>query len=141
MNNSPSPIKHLRQALLVLATFLLAGSAHAEWVSVGRNENFRIYLDQQLIRRDGDLAQTWQMMDFTAAQWEDPQTVVWSIKTLVEYDCSQPRFRNLGGEAYSEQMGVGKLVASEQIATPAWEGVEPNSAADQIRLLACGKKK
>lgn len=85
--------------------------------------------------------QIWQLMDFTAAQWADPQTVVWSIRTLAEYDCKEARFRSLVSEAYSEQMGIGKLVAKEQPAEPQWERIEgPAATPDKIRLVACGGK-
>ena len=86
------------------------------------------------------MAQIWQLMDFTVAQWADPQTVVWSIKTLAEYDCKEPRFRALVSEAYSEQMGIGKLVAKEQPAEPRWERVEAGGPPDKIRQIACGGK-
>ena len=87
-----------------LSALLFAGSASAEWIQLSRTDNFRIFLEQKQILRNGDLAQIWQLMDFTVAQWADPQTVVWSIKTLAEYDCKEPRFRTLVSEAYSEQM-------------------------------------
>lgn len=132
--------KRIRLSALMLALLLATGAAQAEWLAVGRNESLRVYVDNKLIQRNGDLAQTWQLLDFTSARWADTFTVIWSIKTLVEYDCAQPRFRNLGGEAYSEQLGGGKMVGSEQIANPEWEAIEPNSTALQIRQIACGKK-
>lgn len=132
--------KSVRTILFVLSAFLFAGSVQAEWIMLGRTESFRIYLEQKQILRNGDLSQIWQLMDFTAAQWADPQTVVWSIKSLVEYDCSQPRFRTLVSEAYSEQMGIGKLVATEQVAEPQWETAEAGGPPDKIRQVACGGK-
>ena len=107
---------------------------------LGRNEDFRLYLDQQLIRKNGDFTQIWQLMDFTAAQWTDAQTVVWSIKTLIEYDCAAMRSRTLAGEAYSEQMGGGRMMGSEQVADAQWESVEPGSTRDKVRQIACAKK-
>ena len=132
--------KPLRPLLLAFSAFLFAGSAAAEWIQLGRTENFRIYLEQKQILRKGDRAQIWQLMDFAAAQWADPQTVVWSIKTLAEYDCTEPRFRNLVSEAYSEQMGIGKLVATEQPADPQWERIEAGGPPERIRQVACGGK-
>ena len=132
--------KPVRPILLALSALLFAGSASAEWIQLGRTENFRIYLEQKQILRNGDLVQIWQLMDFTAAQWADPQTVVWSIRTLAEYDCKEPRFRSLVSEAYSEQMGIGKLVAKEQPAEPRWERVEAGGPPDKIRQIACGGK-
>ena len=49
--------KPLRPLLFTLSTLLLAGSASAEWIVLGRTENFRIFLEQKQILRNGDLAQ------------------------------------------------------------------------------------
>jgi len=140
MNTSPSFSKARRRTLAVLLAVLLPATVQAEWMSLGRNEDFRIYLDQKLIRKNGDFTQLWQLMDFTAAQWTDAQTVVWSIKTLIEYDCATMRARTLAGEAYSEQMGGGLMMGSEQVADPQWESVEPGSTRDKVRQIACAKK-
>lgn len=130
----------LRQTFFLLAALLLADGVQAEWFPLGRSDNFRVYLDQRSIQRNGDSALTWQLMDFVTAQWTDAHTVIGSIKNLVEYDCTQPRLRTLAAEAYSEQMAVGKLVAKEQIPSPEWEAVQPGSAAEQILKLVCVKK-
>ena len=130
----------MRRVLLALVISLLAGSAQAEWLSLGRTDSFRIYIDQKPTQKNGDLVQIWQIMDFTSAQWVDAQTVVGSIKNLIEYDCKQPRFRTLFVEAYSEQMGDGRLVANEQPSDPQWEAVEPGGTAEKSRQAACGKK-
>lgn len=126
--------------MFVLAVFFLTGGAHADWLLLGRNDNYRVYFDQQLIKRNGDFAQLWQLMDFSSAQWLDERTVVGSIKSLVEYDCSAPRSRMLASQAFSEQMEAGRLVSDERIAEPKWEPIGTNSANDQIRQLACGKE-
>ena len=126
----------------MLATLLVAGGAQAaDWIALGRTDNFRVYLDQSRMERNGDLVQLWQMVDFATAQWVDAQTVVGSIKNLVEYDCALPRFRTLAAEAYSEQMGDGRMVANQRLPNAVWEGVEPGGTAEKTRQLACGKRK
>ena len=140
MNTSLSFSKARRRTLAVLLAVLLPATVQAEWMVLGRNEDFRIYLDQNLIRKNGDLTQIWQLMDFTAAQWTAAQTVVWSIKTLIEYDCTAMRARTLAGEAYSEQMGGGRMMGSEQVADAQWESIEPGSTRDKVRQIACAKK-
>lgn len=140
MIGSAFPQKIVRRAFCVLASFLLAGSVQAEWSQLGRTDTFRLYLDQKLIQKSGDFVQVWQLMDFTVAQWADARTAVGSIKNLIEYDCTQPRLRTLAAEAYTEQMGAGRLVANERLSDPLWESVAPGSTAEQIRKIACGKK-
>lgn len=97
-------LKTVCTPLLFLIAATLAGNAQVEWLALGRNENFRAYLDQTSLQRNGDLVQVLQLMDFVTAQWADERTVIGSIKTVVEYDCVQLRSRTIALEAYSEQM-------------------------------------
>jgi len=126
--------------LLTLLMLFLTETAQAEWIQFGRTDEFRIYVDQRLIKKNGDFAQVWQLMDFTVAQWADARTAVGSIKNLIEYDCTQPRLRPLAGEAFTEQMGEGRLVGNEQVPDPKWENIEPNSTPEKMRKFACGLK-
>lgn len=127
-----------RGAFLVFA-LCVGGGAHAEWLAVGRSENFRAYLDQRSLQKDGSLVRVFQLTDFVTAQWADERTVVGSIRAQVEYDCGQPRTRTLALEAYSEQMGDGRLVATQQVPEPEWEGIKPGSTNEKIRMLVCAK--
>lgn len=131
--------KRIRQTLLVLALLAAAG-AHAEWFQLGRNEATRLYLDDKQVWRKGDIAQAVQLVDFTTSQWVDAQTVVGSLKVLVEYDCTKPLSRAIASEAYSEQMGEGRLVSREQLADAPWEPVEAGTTPDRVRQIACGKR-
>ena len=139
--NKPARLpKSVRRILFGLAALLLAGSAQAEWMLLGRNDTIRFYLDQRSIVKNADFAQILQLMDFTSAQWIGAQTVVGSLTMLVEYDCNKPRFRALASEAFSEQMGDGRLVSKEIFPEPNWEAVESGTTPDKIRQIACGKK-
>ena len=139
------------QLLLPLATLLLAllpspalaqkgeDKALAEWIGLGRNETFRAYLDQRSVRRKGELARVFQLTDFATAQWVDERTVMGSMRALVEYDCSRPRSRPVVLEAYSEQMGEGRLVAKEEKPDAEWEEIVPGSPGENVRRLVCAK--
>ncbi len=118
---------------------LFAADACAEWYLVARDENVRLYVDSQLIQRRSDQAQMLQMTDFVIAQWADAQTAIGSLKTLIEYDCRQPRSRVLSVLAYSEQMGEGRLVASEKPSDPPWMDNALGTTAEKLRQIACGK--
>jgi hypothetical protein len=134
-----------RHALLFIALLLpLSGQElyaleGAEWITLGRNENFRAYLDQRSVQRNGDFARVYQLTDFVTAQWVDGRTVISSIRALVEYDCAQPRARTLTLEAYSEQMGEGRLVASERNPDAEWEDATPGRTGENVWRLVCGK--
>jgi hypothetical protein len=142
MNRDSNP----RQAFFAVALLMSAlfsreipAAENAEWVALGRNENFRAYMDQRSVQREGDLARVHQLTDFVTAQWVDGRTVVGSILALVEYDCARPRMRTLALEAYSEQMGEGRLVADEQNPDAEWEASAPGGSGERVWHLVCGK--
>jgi hypothetical protein len=117
----------------------LHAAESAEWIALGRNENFRAYMDQRSVQKNGDFAQVYQLTDFVTAQWVDGGTVIGSIRALVEYDCTQPRARTLALEAYSEQMSEGRLVASEQNPDAEWENAASGGTGESVWRLVCGK--
>ena len=127
----------MRKFISFLLIFLFTGNAFGEWFLLGRTDAFRMYVDRKSIERHGQTAQLWQLMDFTTAQWADAQTAVGSIRTLVEHDCIEPRSRALLAEAHSEQMGDGRVVATERAENPQWENIQPGSTAEKTRQLAC----
>jgi hypothetical protein len=141
MNRCFNPCRALFFAALLLSlpSQELYGAEGAEWVALGRNENFRAYLDQRSVQRKGDLARVYQLTDFVTAQWVDERTVIGSIRALVEYDCAQPRARTLALEAYSEQMSEGRLVANEQKPDAEWETAAAGGSAERVWQLVCGK--
>lgn len=128
----------MSRLLLLLSTLVLSSSALAQWSLLGRNENLRVYLDQTSIQRNGDIAQMWQLYDYTTAQWVGTQTVVMSVRNLVEYDCRNSRSRTIAGAAYSEQMGGGRVVMSENAANAEWVPIPPGGTAEQTLKVACG---
>ena len=124
---------------VVLALFALSVDVHAAWVALGRNDTYRVYIDQNPVQRNGDRVQIVQLTDFVSAQWIDAQSVFWSLKAVVEYDCSQSRFRTLVIEAFTEQMGDGRKIGTEQPEKPEWEAVVPGSAPEKAWQVACKK--
>jgi hypothetical protein len=146
MNRHFRPCQALRFAVLLLLSlpFLAFGQklydgSDGEWLSLGRTDKFRVYLDQRSLQRNGDLARVYQLTDFVTAQWVDERTVVGSIRVLVEYDCAQPRLRTVALEAYSEQMGEGRLVNSEQKPDAEWENFASEGTGENVRRMVCGK--
>jgi hypothetical protein len=142
MNRYFDPCRALLFAALLLSASFgqgLHAAENAEWVALGRNENFRAYMDQRSVQKNGDLARVYQLTDFVTAQWVDGGTVIGSIRALVEYDCVRPRTRTLALEAYSEQMGGGRLVANEQNPDAEWENTAPGGTGESVWRLVCGK--
>lgn len=108
-----------------------------EWIELGRNESARAYLDQRSLQREGDMVRVYQLTDFATAQWVDERRVIGSIRARVEYDCLQARMRTLTLEAYSEQMGEGRLLLSEQNPDAEWEKLAVGGSSARIQELIC----
>lgn len=136
MNNGS---RFFRRSLPLLFLLLFAGSAQAEWFLLGRTDTFRIYLEKGSTQRSETTVQAVQLLDFVKAQWIDAQTVIMSVKSVVEFDCTQARVRNISVETYSEQMTGGRLVSSEKFPTPAWENIQAGSSAEGVRKITCAK--
>lgn len=128
----------LKRATLGVLALLLSSGAFAQWSLLGRNENLRIYLADSEIRRNGDIAQMWQMYDYVIAQWIGNR-VIYSVRNLVEYDCAGKRSRTIAGAAYSEQMGRGTVVASEEAGNAEWAEVPAGGSQETMWQVACGK--
>jgi len=129
----------LRRSLPLLCALFLAGNAQADWFLLGRTDTFRIYLDKGSTQRSETTVQTVQLLDFVKAQWIDAQTVIMSVKSVVEFDCTQPRVRNISVDTYSEQMTGGRLISSEKFPAAEWENIQAGSSAEGVRKITCAK--
>lgn len=129
----------MRRPLLFIVLLLTAQAAVAQWVQIARNEDLRLFIDRGDIRRSGDLATVWQMVDYTTAQWLGP-TVIMSIRNEVEVECNGRRMRTIAASAYTEQMGRGRMVVSEKAPAPEWAAVPPGGSAEALWKIACGKE-
>jgi len=66
-----------------------------EWVEVGDERIVTSYADPASIRRAGNLAKMWDLLDFKAVQARPYGTPYRSQKTQQEYDCKEERARTI----------------------------------------------
>ena len=127
--------------LLLITLLLLSSSpAYAEWVEVDRNDQagVTVYVDPDTIRHEGDLVKMWELFDHKATQTIGVGLFM-SRKDQCEYDCSKKRYRVLTFTQFSGNMGSGKVGYSNSDGNN-WTPVEPESAAQGLWKVACGKK-
>lgn len=127
----------MTRLLRCLPLVLFCHAASAQWEMLGRNEDLRLFVDRGTVQRDGDVATLWQLVDYTSAQWVGAMTVM-SVHQRVEYDCAARRTRTVAGAAYSEQMGRGRQVFTEQVANPEWVAVPAGGTGEALWKIACG---
>lgn len=137
---SPQPASRRQAAPVDVA----AAVAAAQWEHLGsslKGEN-DFYLARSTIRRSGDLAKMWEMIDYktTAAVLDGKRA--WSVRNLWEYDCKGARRRMLAATAYAGHIGKGAVVGSESFPPPyTWVSAGPGDGyAQHFLKVACEKK-
>lgn len=122
-------------AVLVLA--LLSNSVLAGWAEVGKSKDAIIYADSSTIRSNEDTAKMWLLYDFSAEKTVQDYRFL-SEKRLNEYDCKTEEVRSHAKLLFSEGMGDGAVVFSDQASTY-WKLIDPGSAEAASLKVACAK--
>jgi hypothetical protein len=118
-----------------------AATAAAKWEEAGSHTLYgglNIYFDRVTMRRSGDSAKLWEMLDFKTVQVMGGTRVL-SLQSHFEYDCKGPRRRMLATAGFSGHMGK-TLVVDTGNKPGAWESVAPGTYQEYLRKIACGKK-
>lgn len=123
---------------LIVLLLLSSGTASAEWVEVGSTADITIYVNPDTIRRKGDLVKMWHLFDYKTAQTYRGNSFL-SIKGQRQYDCADERDRILASTGFSDNMGKGN-VAYIIHDEPKWTPVAPDSIAEGLWKVACGKE-
>jgi len=128
--------------LLLIALLMLShGPVYAEWVERDRNagKGTTVYVDQDLIHRNGNLVKMWELTDYKSAQTFDADTRYLSEMRQREYDCAEERWRMLALAFFSGQMGNGTTVYSRAYKN-LWAPVFPGSIGRRAWKIACDKQ-
>lgn len=120
--------------LFLACLIMLAGSAWAEWVVYGKDNEATGYFDPSTIRKDGNLRRVWELMDLSRRDENGEM----SIRTRLEYDCMQERYRFLAGSTHSEPMAGGKTLRT-QSENNVWEAIAPRTNAEKMLKIVCSK--
>lgn len=128
----------MRKAFLMMLLAVASTSAAAAWFDIGSDKTTTVYADPATIRREGNIAQMWHLLDFkTARIAPGPKRYRYlSSKSHNEYDCDVQLTRVLLRSWYSGHMGKGYVVYRSH-KHGRWEPVPPESAAELLWRTAC----
>lgn len=124
---------------LVLA--LVSTVVTAEWSLIqSKNSSMDVYISSSSIRRNADLTKVkmWVMFDQKKAQ-EFFGDKFLSSKVLFEYDCNERLVSKLYITHYSDNMGHGVVIYSDE-GTKNWEPIAPETLSNYLWRTACGKQ-
>jgi len=116
-------------------------STFAAWQEIGSNEQSRVSLDIETLKKDGDRAQIMSMLDFIKPGI-DPKTKepIRSIIGLNEYLCEKAQYRPIEYKVFSGNKGEGKVVADVKSSDSQFEMITSGSWAAGVYNIACRAK-
>lgn len=130
----------MRKAILMMLMALVSSNALAEWVQVGNVETSAVYANPASIRRAGNRAKMWTLLDFKTTQQDstNPRNGHLSEIARFEYKCEEQRARRLYYSWHSGNMGRDTVVSSDADPTK-WSPVPRGTIQEDLWKLACGK--
>ena len=129
--------------IVVLALMCLTTNAWSAWTFVTdtgtENRDFSVYVDLTTIKRNGDTVKIWYLHDFKNPRALRTGKSYRSSVLQEEYDCKTERLRTTASTDYSDDMGLGIAVLSDDD-TGAWSVVRPRTIGHTKLKLACGQQ-
>ena len=130
----------MKKLLLILSLFSM--TAHAEWKIDGFADNYVSYIDYSRIKTEGKYKSMWYLNDFKSSMTTSSGKPYKSSVGKYIIDCRDSKQQRVAVYLYSEQMGKGEVVLTEnnQIIESEWKYPPPNSIGDKYMNTACGRK-
>ncbi len=125
-------MKQLLVLITLISSLIMSSVANAEWTKVStiNDEGGSAYVDfDRLKKRNGKLYY-WALIDFHSMKGQ------WSVTMYQEAECKRDRFRVLNSASYSDRMGSGDVIGSDN--TPMnWTYPPPDSYGEAILYAVC----
>jgi hypothetical protein len=106
--------------------------AQAMWVTVTQNEVATVYVDSAAIEKINANKRVWVVYDLKGPDATGQQ----SVKSYIEYDCGEGKYKTLSASSYPQKMGKGPAIKSLPVGTD-WKSVSQDSMSRQLFAFAC----
>ena len=132
-------MKYGKQIFAAVAMSVVSGVAGAAWVDVGASDSVTAYVDPATIKRSGNVATMWDLLDYKKAQEIPSGKSFQSVRAQTEYNCTDKNLRPVTASAHSDKMAAGNTVHA--VSEPGrWRPVPPGTLDEALWTIACGKK-
>jgi hypothetical protein len=133
----------MKKLLLALLLIAISTSAMAEWIYISESANGdKTYMDISTIKKTGSgTYKVWDLLDYAQPQILGASNYL-SLATNLEFDCNNDANRHIYFVGYSENMGKGNVIGSEN-GSQTWKPEVPGSVGFQELKFICSfvKKK
>lgn len=107
------------------------------WVIFQATPDATIYIDPSSIRKEGDRAEMWALIDYENPQLDKTGKQVLSDKLHYEYDCKGRQLSIIGTSAHAGPMASGETI-NVNPDPPQRTPVEAGTTAEDMWARACG---
>jgi len=122
---------------IIFLLIFVTGFANAEWTKVTFSDETTMFLDAKTIKKNGDLVSVETLMNFPlGASSDDKKFSYKSSRTIEEFNCKTNQSRTIAFTWYSETMGNGKKVYSDNHSYE-FNKVVPSSLFDAVKRKVC----
>ena len=108
-----------------------------EWVVFEATPDATIYIDPSTIRREGDRAEMWALIDYKTPQPDKTGKQVLSDKLQYQYDCGARQLSIIATSAHAGPMGTGEII-NVNPDPPELTPVPAGTTAEKMWVRACG---
>jgi hypothetical protein len=125
---------------MAIAAFIMLGLAAApapKWVAIESLPEGVIYIDPGSIRRQGNIAEMWVLIDYAQPQPDRTGKPIRSDKLHYRYNCAARQESITTSTAHAGAMATGAIVDTNTDA-PAYVAVAPGTPGDKMLQRACG---
>jgi hypothetical protein len=130
----------MKKLLFFLCLFSM--TAQAEWKFFAENNFNSGYIDYSRINTEGKYKSLWYLFDFKSPDTNSSGKQYKSTVAKSIVDCQASKYQDVAIYQYSGHMGLGEVVISRSrpITESEWSYPPPNSFADMVINIACGRK-
>ena len=126
----------MKKLLLFLILVVVNNSAVAEWILISENDQLILYSNPVTIIKSGNMVRMIRLTNFKTAQRINGKSYL-STKRQDEYDCLKQRYRIIYVNAYTENMGEGKVVIRVINKPDDWKLISSSSQGEAVWSFAC----
>lgn len=126
----------MKKLLLFLILVVVNNSVVAEWILISENDQLILYSNPVTIIKSGNMVRMIRLTNFKTAQRINGKSYL-STKRQDEYDCLKQRYRIIYVNAYTENMGEGKVVIRVINKPDDWKLISSGSQGEAVWSFAC----
>ena len=141
---APEPTAPVVVKTETVSSVAVASSANWTKITESNDGKLTLYVKQDSIRKTGDKAIIWEMVDYKTAGINTISGKPYlSVKSQNEFDCKENKWRSLNDStSYTGNMGNGEITDTSSSSNPVpgeWNQAAPNTVMDVVGKIACGQ--